>query len=78
MTFCRHITAASKLITELHGGHIPVMVKEILEILDPKDDNVSMVRQLNSCSRHLLVLVITVLHWFIDLIIPFIIRNLNG
>lgn len=36
----RVISSASKIMTHMYGGHIPVLVEEIMEILDPKDDKV--------------------------------------
>lgn len=36
----RVISSASKIMIHMYGGHIPVLVEEIMEILDPKDDKV--------------------------------------
>ncbi|CAC5387731.1 Ribosomal RNA small subunit methyltransferase H,Probable methyltransferase-like protein 15,Probable methyltransferase-like protein 15 homolog,Putative methyltransferase-like protein 15P1 [Mytilus coruscus] len=40
MTQHRCISSTSKLITEMYGGHIPVMVDTVVDVLDPKDSNI--------------------------------------
>ncbi|CAG2210886.1 Probable methyltransferase-like protein 15,Probable methyltransferase-like protein 15 homolog [Mytilus edulis] len=34
------ISSTSKLITEMYGGHIPVMVDTVVDVLDPTDSNI--------------------------------------
>ncbi|XP_071121259.1 probable methyltransferase-like protein 15 homolog [Mytilus edulis] len=40
MTQHNCISSTSKLITEMYGGHIPVMVDTVVDVLDPKDSNI--------------------------------------